>query len=79
MKNNLARFILKSARKQGLTKEECRVYRNYSGRGMFGATTTAITVDSQSTLLSIVAGLPKATKAIKQLRSDNLGRDMIYY
>lgn len=67
------------------------VYEEYSGRGMYGKTTTGVTVSSE---LRVIEGLMNIVKEMaededleglqnlpdfKNLRVDNMGQDIIIY
>lgn len=72
---------------------EVEIYEEYSGRGMFGRTTTGITGITPTQLCQLVinyasefcmydedgGGFVESMFEIDQLRSDNLGLDMIIY
>jgi hypothetical protein len=62
--------LLKKAEELGL-----RVYRDYSGRGMFGRTCIGVvgSMEELDCLLGEVRGSGKG------LRKDNMGLDYIYY
>lgn len=61
--------------------------REYSGRGMYGATTDAIVVDSKSTVIEALLenidgfdGIKKLMMKITKAREDNMGKsDIIIY
>ena len=65
---------------------DCEIYEDYSGRGMYGRTTTGIKSDSSITSL-LADVMEKADEderemvadAMRSMRSDNLGLGMIYY
>lgn len=48
------------------------VYNGYSGRGMYGASTTGVTTKSDGARYAADLGLPR-------LRVDSLGKGFIYY
>jgi len=51
MTKELAEFLALAAQEND---QEVKIYKNYSGRGMFGRTTYGVTCDSASSLLSAV-------------------------
>lgn len=64
------------------------IHKNYSGRGMYGDKTTGVTFDSQSDFHSAIGEIMEHAdeedrqtvgKALQNLRSDSLGRGIIYY
>lgn len=64
------------------------IYEDYSGRGMFGSTTTAITCDSEEQFNEGIAEIMEnedsenisiVAKAVRSLRKDSLGIGMIFY
>lgn len=57
---------------------EARVYENYSGRGMYGATCTGIVCDDPVSV-GAAASRARVKKADRPRRSDNLGRSLIIY
>jgi len=65
---------LKAVEKLTTEGYEASIYENYSGRGMFGADTTAVVVEGPWSE-NIVKDVP----ALKKLRADSLGHDTIYY
>lgn len=70
-------------------EEEVTVIEGYSGRGMYGATTTAVSVSSLEALVRIIYSLSKEISEqvengnldidIGSLRTDNLGHDIVVY
>lgn len=51
MKQKLAEFIVEAGSQQGI---ECRLYEDYSGRGMYGDKTTGVVVGNVADLLEAV-------------------------
>lgn len=72
MKDESAQRVSKYLNENGV---EAYVYYNYSGRGMFGKSTTAIVVASPGAVTLAMNIL----KIDDMQRSDNLGHDMIVY
>ena len=89
MKETYAKAIVEAA------NDECvnaSVYENYSGRGMYGETTTGVTLEDDGILPVLTArvalrlssqnhnlDVDEFIEEIRSLRSDNLGRDVIIY
>lgn len=81
-----AKLIVESLNEIG--DAEYEVYENYSGRGMYGETTTAIVVPS---VLKFATDVLRVSNSfvdedgdcllceLQNLKSDNLGRDYIIY
>lgn len=70
--------------------EQCRLYEDYSGRGMYGETTAGITGTSMENLVKCVITaiqeqddafieLIQQLDTIRNLRTDSLGRSIIIY
>lgn len=64
--------------------KEARIYEDYSGRGMFGKTTTGLVVDDLATLFLNSMNFIKENPACSlpdftMFRRDNLGHDTIIY
>lgn len=86
MEKGLALTLVEIMENEG---EECSLYENYSGRNMYGETTTGVVVDNALLLLtSVIAHAGKLTdqyggnaifEDIDNLRSDNLGNQVIIY
>lgn len=86
MKLELAKFLEEHT--EGF-EEEIKVIEGYSGRGMCGAETTAVSVSSLMVLVRIIYSLSKEISEqvengvldidIGSLRSDNLGHDIVVY
>ncbi len=66
---------------------ELELYEGYSGRGMFGKETTGVT-GSQSDYDEAIATImedgeeeerSEVAKALRGVRTDNMGRDIIWY
>jgi len=58
------------------------IYQEYSGRGMFGNTTTGIVVPGEGTLdylLAEISFTSEEKNQIKKFRKDNLGKQLIIY
>jgi hypothetical protein len=68
-----------------INSDECVIYEDYSGRGMYGETTTGIVTSSISEFIKscIAATLdePEVMEKIlsKNIRSDSMGLDIIFY
>lgn len=71
---------------------EARIYENYSGRGMYGKTTTGVVVENGDLVSSIILcaelfiitdttddELLEAIENITQFKSDHMGLGTIYY
>lgn len=90
MQQNTVELIASSAEALGV---EIRVEDDYSGRGMYGKTTHAVVYSSLGDLLACCADAAMTATAegeheevvaafirdLKQIRTDNMGRDMIAY
>jgi hypothetical protein len=87
MKSDIAERIAEAGADNGL---EIRLMSDYSGRGMFGQATSALVVPDVATFAAAV-GLAASQKAlegqnvhdlieaVKEVRTDSLGHDMIVY
>lgn len=61
--------------------------KDYSGRGMFGDTTYAVTLSGIASLATLIAvaardletGHEDFVEDMQNLRSDNMGREYVYY
>ncbi len=85
MKDSVAHAIVEAG------NGEVEIYENYSGRGMFGKCTTAITCDQSQQVFALARAVRNATrdndeKLVEELldfsqsmKSDSLGLGMIYY
>lgn len=58
---------------------EARIYNGYSGRGMMGEETTGLVCDSRTDLMRLAVRASIPDEELQAVRSDNLGRDMIFY
>lgn len=67
---------------------DIEVDKDYSGRGMYGDTTYAVTVSGVASLASLIAVAGRSIDSasheqfvtdMQNLRSDNMGRDYVYY
>jgi hypothetical protein len=67
---------------------DIEVDKDYSGRGMFGDTTYAVTVSGVASLATLIAVAGRSMNSashedfvedMQNLRSDNMGRDLVYY
>ena len=67
---------------------DIEVDNDYSGRGMFGDTTYAVTVSGVASLATLIAVAGRSMNSashedfvedMQNLRSDNMGRDLVYY
>ena len=66
---------------------ECEIYENYSGRGMFGTTTTGIVVESEIQIIESILATPRffiekdftARFDPQSLQTDNMGKRFIIY
>jgi hypothetical protein len=67
---------------------DIEVDKDYSGRGMFGDTTYAVTVSGVASLATLIAVAVRSMNSashedfvedMQNLRSDNMGRDLVYY
>lgn len=86
MQKKSAVALRKAAEELGVDIE---VDNDYSGRGMFGDTTYAVTVSGVASLASLIAVagriIPDSAshedfvEDMQNLRSDNMGRDYVYY
>ena len=66
--------------------DDIEIHEDYSGRGMFGQQTSAVTCDgvsnifgSLSTALSYGEDISDALSDLENIRMDNFGMDMIFY
>ena len=80
----VAKLIVESAEENNV---DLTLYEDYSGRGMFGKETAGI-VGSDTTIMLAVAiaarnllnpEFDQLIQEIKNIRTDSLGRDTIYY
>jgi hypothetical protein len=89
MDASLAKAIVDAVEGSGL---EISIYPDYSGRGMYGKTTTGVVVDHESTFNQALVSLAyemgrdgddekmeQLFDVVKKLRRDNLGEDKIIY
>lgn len=92
MNKKFAEFIVAACEEADLN---VRLYEDYSGRAMFGHTTTGVVVGQYHTAFDVLAAVmaymsmyPDAyneltdevrSSEFKASRSDSLGRDTIYY
>ncbi len=90
MRVETAKLIVEAGRADGI---DVRLSEGYSGRGMFGKTTAAVTADSQSDLLRAVARATLKLHAAANcdqevesfleemggLRKDAMGLGVVYY
>jgi hypothetical protein len=89
MDATLAKAIVDAVEGSGL---EISVYPDYSGRGMYGKTTTGVVVDLESTFNQALVSLAfeigrdcdeekmeRLFFTVGKLRRDNLGEDTIIY
>ena len=67
---------------------DIEVDKDYSGRGMYGDTTYAVTVSGVASLASLIAVAGRSVDSashedfvedMQNLRSDNMGREYVYY
>ena len=86
MKAELAQFIVDTLNE--LDGERYSIFENYSGRGMFGRTTTAIVIPEINTFVSDILFCAKELGRMdedclldnfSQIRFDNLGMEYIVY
>jgi len=90
MNEKLAKKLIETA--ENYDSIELELYENYSGRGMYGETTTGIVCDSFSELmvvgfvLGVYVGEDESCHddesfalMLETLRWDNLGRRIIFY
>lgn len=68
---------------QSNTRADCRVYEDYSGRGMYGRSTTGLVVDEDvnGVFMAIGAFAERNDLPIHRMprRTDSLGLDTIIY
>jgi hypothetical protein len=85
MTQKTAELLIESAYNAGINAE---IYENYSGRGMYGTTTTGITIENELEFALAVAETARnATdeeydtlcNELKRLRTDSLGFNIIIY
>lgn len=71
-----------------ITQYGGEIYEDYSGRGMFGSKTDAVTFDSEREFMNAIAEVMVSddederelvAEAIRNIRSDSLGLGVIYY
>lgn len=71
-----------------ITSYDGEIYDEYSGRGMFGKTTTGVQVENSGDFFSIIADIledgtdeerEEVAKAMRKLQWDNMGTNMIFY
>jgi hypothetical protein len=84
MDKKLAEQLVDMLNEEG---DEAEVYEGYSGRGMYGNSTTGVTCNSLGTLLSIV--ISRANELVNndgdpiyettEFSTDSMGRDTIIY
>lgn len=63
------------------------IYENYSGRGMYGSETAGVVFDSEADFFEAIADLlendeedkEEVAKALRKLKTDNMGKSIIYY
>lgn len=85
MKSDIADQIVMAAGHLGFDFQS----RPYSGRGMAGAETTAISISSDNEFAAFAAAVGQAAidaidpaeliRAVKRVRTDSLGKEMIVY
>ena len=85
MKKKTAVALRNAAEELGVDIE---VDNDYSGRGMYGDTTYAVTVSGVASLATLIAVAGRSIDSasheqfvtdMQNLRSDNMGRDYVYY
>ena len=88
MQKELAQLLVEIMEDAG---EEASIYENYSGRGMYGRTTTGLVVDNLALLLTnVIANAERLSDYdnewleakfpnINSLRYDSLGNQIILY
>lgn len=86
MQHELAKLLVDVANDNDI---DASLYENYSGRGMYGNTTTGLVVNTQSDLstllyngaIAIAKGIESGEldPELSSIRSDNLGCDVIFY
>ncbi len=92
MKEETARKLYRSAKRLGMAGRSCdrderiTVIKTYSGRGMFGRSTFALSVPDVAVLTAVAGGARmKAAdreafvEDLKSLRSDTLGYGVVVY
>lgn len=73
----LARKIVETAERLRVDME---IYEGYSGRGMYGEETTAVTYRNENDLLVVAAELGlSVAKDVQKFRRDSLGKSRIIY
>jgi len=58
---------------------EAELYKGYSGRGMFGKTTTGVTTDARPATMEALEDDMEEYDIESGYASDNMGLDYIYY
>ena len=90
MKYEIAKLIVEAAEQAGL--DGVTLYDGYSGRGMFGKTTTGIVTEQHTSIFEVLGAVISLALYEPELfgeidpcefgecaRSDNMGLGMIYY
>lgn len=71
-----------------ITSYNGEIYEEYSGRGMFGKTTTGVKIENQEDFFNIIADIledgddeerEEVAKAMRKLKWDSLGLGLIFY
>lgn len=81
MDDAMAKRLVMVAEENGL---DMRLYPKYSGRFMYGVTTSAVVCDTYAILAEVLVLVCRETKDsphafLTSLRSDNFGKGWIYY
>jgi len=87
MDHTIANKIVDASIDMGV--EEARLYNDYSGRGMFGNTTTAVVCSSYAMFCSYVAYVAsemvhednedEIIEGMQNLKVGNMGCDLVFY
>lgn len=58
---------------------DAELYEDYSGRGMYGNTTTGVTTDARPQSMEAMEEAMEEAEIDPSFRKDNMGLDYIYY
>lgn len=75
MKLEVAKALIAAAEEAGT--DEVTLHEDYSGRGMFGATTTGLVLDSPSCVFALIAVASVRVKEAQEFAEDDSDRDAV--